>query len=69
MEVPWQQLSKEALLGLIEDFVTREGTEYGESDVPLERKVEQVMGQLRRGEAWVSFDPGTETTSIHVRDA
>lgn len=37
MMVPWDQLSAEALRGLIEEFVTRDGTDYGEVEVPLER--------------------------------
>ncbi|MYE98920.1 MAG: YheU family protein, partial [Gammaproteobacteria bacterium] len=32
MEVPWQKLSDEALAAVIEEFVTREGTEYGARD-------------------------------------
>ena len=35
MVVPWSSLSEDALVGIIEDFVTREGTEYGASDISL----------------------------------
>jgi uncharacterized protein YheU (UPF0270 family) len=62
--IPHQELSPAALRGLVEAFVLREGTEYGEHDVPLEAKVAQVMRQLERGEAQVVFDPGTEVVDI-----
>lgn len=65
--VPIAALSAEALHGLVEAFVLREGTEYGAHDVPLATKVAQVMQQLQRGEAQVIFDPGTEVVDIVTR--
>jgi uncharacterized protein YheU (UPF0270 family) len=64
--VPYTELSPEALRGVIESFVLREGTEYGERDVSLEDKVSQVIRQLRRGEAQIVFDPETESIDILV---
>jgi uncharacterized protein len=63
-----EQLSSEALQGLIEEFITREGTEYGERDWSLEQKVEQVLAQLRRGEALIVFDMITESCTILPRE-
>jgi uncharacterized protein YheU (UPF0270 family) len=62
--VPYQELSAAALLGVIESFVLREGTEYGVHDVPLEQKIAQVMRQLQRGEAQIIFDPESESVDI-----
>ena len=67
MEIPWESLADATLQNLIEDFVTREGTEYGASEVPLARKVAQVRAQLRAGSVYISFDPRMETTTICVR--
>lgn len=67
VEIPHEQLSPEALRGVIESFVLREGTEYGERDVALDTKVDQVLRQLERGEAQVVFDPNTETVDVVVR--
>jgi uncharacterized protein YheU (UPF0270 family) len=67
VEIPVDQLSPEALLGVIDDYVLREGTEYGSSDVTLERKREQVLAQLRAGHARVVFDAETETCTIVLR--
>lgn len=62
--VPHTQLSAAALQGVIEAFVLREGTDYGERDVPHATKVAQVLRQLERGEAQILFDPVTE--SVHI---
>jgi len=64
VEVPHRQLSPEALRGVIESFVLREGTDYGEREVTLAQKVAHVMRQLERGEARLLFDPNTE--SVHI---
>ena len=58
------QLSPDALRGLVEEFVTREGTEYGPSDWSLEDKVAQVLRQLDVGEARIVFDLELQTASI-----
>ena len=64
MIVPWRELSPDALLGVIDEYVTREGTEYGASDVPLETKRAQVRRQLEAGEVVLLFDAQTQTTNI-----
>jgi uncharacterized protein YheU (UPF0270 family) len=64
--VPYTELSEDALRGVLESFVLREGTEYGERDVPLDQKVAQVQSQLRRGEARIVFDPESQTIDIVV---
>jgi len=66
--IPAEQLSPDALLGLIEEFITREGTDYGEVEWSLERKVEQVRAQLRRGDAVILFDVAAESCTIVPRD-
>ena len=58
------ELSPEALRGLVEEFVTRDGTDYGAIEASVETKIAQVTAQLARGEAHIVFDPETETTSI-----
>ena len=60
------ELSEEALRGVLESFVLREGTDYGEREFSLDQKVAHVLGQLRRGDARIMFDPGTETIDIVV---
>jgi uncharacterized protein YheU (UPF0270 family) len=67
VEIPHTELSADALRAVIESFVLREGTEYGERDVSLERKVADVLRQLERREAQIVFDPNTETVDIVVK--
>jgi uncharacterized protein len=62
--VPHAELSSDALRGVIESFVLREGTDYGERDVSFESKVAQVRRQLDTGEARILFDPDSESIDI-----
>lgn len=64
VEIPHRELSEEALRGVVESFVLREGTDYGQRDFSFEEKIAAVMRQLDRGEAMVVYDPETETVSI-----
>lgn len=60
------ELSAQALRGVIESFVLREGTDYGERECPLEQKVAQVRAQLERGQARIVFDPESGTVTIEL---
>ena len=60
LRIPADELSDEALRGVIEEFVTRDGTEFTDA----ERKVAQVRELLRRGEVAIWFDRATHTCSI-----
>ena len=59
-------LEPDTLRAVIESFVLREGTDYGVHETSLEDKVAQVLSQLRRGEAHVTFDPATESVNVVV---
>jgi hypothetical protein len=62
--VPHAELSPDALRGVIESFVLREGTDYGERDVAFDTKIAQVRRQLDEGEAEIVFDPESESIQI-----
>jgi uncharacterized protein YheU (UPF0270 family) len=64
--IPHEELSAEALHGVIESFVLREGTDYGEREYSLVQKVAQVRAQLERGQARILFDPQTNTVTLEV---
>jgi hypothetical protein len=53
---------------MIEEFVTREGTDYGEQETELAQKVAQLRSQLRSGKAGILFYPGSETFQIVPRE-
>ena len=66
--IPWSSLSNDALQGVIEDYVTREGTDYGEHESSLARKVAQVQAQLQSGRVVIVFDAEAESCSLLAAD-
>lgn len=62
--VPYTELDADLLRSVIESFVLREGTDYGEREISLADKVDRVIRQLERGDAQIIFDPQTETVDI-----
>lgn len=68
MEVPYQHIARETLDALIEEFVSRDGTDYGAIELTLEQKLEQVKRLLKQDKAVIWFDDATETVSIFHRD-
>jgi len=66
--VPYDQLEPETLNNVIEEFVTRDGTDYGEVEVSLETKTTRVLGQLKSKKAVLVFDDQTETCTILKSD-
>ena len=68
MQIPLDALSPSALRGLIEEVITREGTDYGERELSLEVKAAQLLQQLRTGTAVIVYDAESETCTIAPRD-
>jgi len=64
--VPHTELSEGALRGVVESFVLREGTDYGEREFSFEEKITHVIGRLENGGAQILFDPGSETVQIVI---
>ena len=68
MIIPHEKLAADTLQALLEEFVTRDGTDYGEQEVGLDQKVLQVLQQLRRGDVVIFFDGETQSISVLSRD-
>ena len=66
--IPVNKLSAHALKGVIEEFVSRNGTDYGAIEASLETMVRQVKSKLKDGSAVLVFDDETETTNIFLAD-
>jgi len=64
IEIPHDRLSPEVLRKIIEEFVLREGTDYGQQEFSLEEKVSHVEAQLRKRAVVVVYDQATETVSL-----
>jgi len=67
VEVPHTELAADLLHAVIESFVLREGTDYGEYEFSLDQKVAGVIRQLERGEAYIVFDPNSSSVDIKRR--
>ncbi|MDX9873632.1 MAG: YheU family protein [Spongiibacteraceae bacterium] len=67
--VPAEQLAPDTLQAVIEAFISREGTDYGEVEVSLATKVAQVRRALEQREVFLMFDPISESCSIVPREA
>jgi uncharacterized protein YheU (UPF0270 family) len=67
IEVPHTELDPDVLRAVIESFVLREGTDYGELEFSLEQKVARVVAQLLRDEAYILFDPQSASVDIKRR--
>lgn len=66
--IPMDTLSGEALAGLVEEFITREGTDYGEREHSLDEKRATVMRQLGRAEIAIVYDFESESTTLITRE-
>lgn len=64
IEIDPNDLTEEALRGLAESFVAREGTDYGLHEKTWEEKVDAVMRQIERGEARIVFDAETQSATL-----
>lgn len=68
IDIPIEQIPKDALDALLEEFVTRGGTNYGEADFTLKEMVEQVKIALKNQKAILQYDDETETFDIFLKD-
>ena len=64
IQVPYTELTEELLRAVVESFVLREGTDYGEHELTLEEKVTRMIEQLKKGEANIVFDPASDSVTI-----
>jgi uncharacterized protein YheU (UPF0270 family) len=64
VEIPYTQLETATLRNVIDDLITRDGTDYGAEERTREQKASALMRQLENGEAKLVFDPETETIGL-----
>lgn len=69
MEIPWRRLSESTLIGVIEDFILREGTDYGPREFTVQEKINQVRYQLESGKAKLVFEAASGTCNIIPAEA
>jgi uncharacterized protein YheU (UPF0270 family) len=69
IEIPPGELSDTALESVLEEFITREGTDYGVVELSLQAKIDQLKQRVLDGAAVIVFDPVLSSTHIASADA
>jgi tRNA 2-thiouridine synthesizing protein A len=64
VEVPLAKVPRDSLEGLLEEFASRDGTDYGERETPLADRVSQLHAQLESGELRLVFEADSEHWDI-----
>ncbi len=64
IEIPWQELTPDVLHALVEEFVTRDGTDYGVEEIDTERKIQQVITGIKNKRWVIVFDANMEQCNI-----
>jgi len=67
IEVPYTSLSQDVLRGVVESFILREGTDYGEQEFSLDQKVSQVVKQLEQGKIFLVYDQKEGSCDLRTR--
>lgn len=66
MIIPHDQLAAATLDNLLEDFVTRDGTDNGD-ETPLETRVQRVRHALGKQQAFIVFDPESQQCTLMLK--
>lgn len=64
MIIPYKEIDSDTLNTLIEHFVLREGTDYGDVEISMAEKVQQVLNQLAHGDVVIVYSELHETVNI-----
>jgi uncharacterized protein YheU (UPF0270 family) len=62
--IPYSELTPELMRAVVESFVLREGTDYGERELSLDERVARLIARLKNGEANIAFDPESQSVTI-----
>jgi len=64
VEIPFESIKPELLNAIVESFVLREGTDYGEQELSLAAKVARLRRQFERGEVKLIYDPSSASVTF-----
>lgn len=64
IEIPWQDLAEDTFLALVEEYVTRDGTDYGEQETAATKKVDQVVAGIKNKKFVIVYEQ--EAESVHI---
>jgi uncharacterized protein YheU (UPF0270 family) len=69
VRVPLERVASDTLQAMLEDFASRDGTDYGRRELSLGEKVANLQSQLGSGELSLVFDLASEQWDLLDRDA
>ncbi|MCB5162004.1 YheU family protein [Marinomonas algarum] len=67
--IPYDSLAPETLEAILDDIVSRDGTDYGDYDLSAAQKREQALRFLKSGEGVLLFDTESETIKMVPKDS
>ena len=68
IEIPPNKLADEILVSIIEEFINREGTDYGKQEVQLNVQIKKARSKIMRGDVLIMFDPKTESCNLITKE-
>ena len=68
IRIPISEISEEALTGLLEEYVSREGTDYGAIEQDINEKTQLLISQINKGELMIVFDQESQQFDIADRN-
>jgi uncharacterized protein YheU (UPF0270 family) len=68
IEIPPNRLADEILVSIIEEFINREGTDYGKQEVKLDVQIKRARSKIMRGDVLIMFDPKTESCNLITKE-
>lgn len=64
MIIPPQSLPEETLQAILQEFISRDGTDYGVEELTLEEKIARLYPQVLSGEVVIVFDERTQSVQL-----
>lgn len=68
MIIPYHELSQEALQALLEDFVTRDGTDYGLVEMSRQEKAAHLLAMLKKGDLLITYDAELQSCGLVTKE-
>lgn len=68
MIIPYNELSEETLHALIEDFVTRDGTDYGQDEMSMQEKAAHLVALLKTGKLLISYNEESQSCGLVTKE-
>jgi len=64
VEVPYERINAETLKKMVQEFVSRDGADWGDAGCTLADKVDQVLEQLKSRKVRIVLDLRTQTANF-----